>query len=630
MADAGSAAAPAEEDARLGWRFLVRLRRTLLQEMWRASPPVATLLIVSIIVPAFLSGGFVIATGVLVDAVQKVARDGMSSPAGHTVTVALVVAGILYALQMVLHPLGAAAADVLGRKLEGRMRGIVMRSVLAPPGVAHLEQPDVADRISMAQVVGIGEIRPRAAVQAVNSKYSDQLQGFVAAALLFGYAWWAPPLFLAGWAFVRYAWVKSLRNSVQLNALQTRSLRRSGYFRDLVLTAPAAKETRIFGLGGWLVDRFVREWTGAMAAVWQERRRGGARLWISILLLAGIHFSVFMLLGRQAAAGTVSLGALAVYLQAILGLEAAVSYDLDHKIDSGSRPVLAAVELEREMADPAYEMPGDRPADGLPRLSIRFEGVGFRYPGVARPVFTGLDLEIPVGRSLAIVGENGAGKTTLTKLLARLYDPTSGRITVDGIDLRTLDAGGWTRRVAAIFQDFVHYQLSAADNVGFGAVSLAGDPDALNRAAREAGALDLVQSLPDGWETVLSREFEHGTDLSGGQWQRVALARALMALHGGAGVLVLDEPTAHLDARAEARFFDRFLELTEGRTTVVISHRFSTVRRADRIVVLRGGAVAEQGTHDELMAADGHYARMFRVQAARFAEPAAKRSGADV
>ena len=621
---------PGDDEGRPSWRFLIKLRVTLLQEVWRASPPVAALLIASIVIPAFLGGGFVLAIGVVVDAVPDVLRDGMDSAAGGTIRTALILAGVFYALNMTLHPLGGAAADVLGRKLEGRLRDSVMRSVLGPPGVAHLERPDVADRISMAQVVGIGEIRPRAAVQAVNGKYSEQLQGLVSAALLFSFAWWAPLLLLAGWTFLRYSWTRSLRNSVQLNALQTRSLRRSGYFRDLVLTAPAAKETRLFGLGPWLVDRFVREWTGAMSAVWRERRRGGARLWISIVVLAALHLGVFVLIGRQAADGTISLGALSVYLAAVLGLESAVSYDLDHKIDSGSRPVLAAVELEREMADPSYRMPGDRPADGLPRQAIRFEGVGFRYPDQARPVLAGLDLEIPVGRSLAVVGENGACKTTLVKLLARLYDPTSGRITVDGVDLRSVDPHGWTRRVAAIFQEFLHYQLSAADNVGFGALPLADDREALTKAARRAGALDLVEALPGGWDTVLSREFEGGTDLSGGQWQRVALARALLAVDAGAGVLVLDEPTAHLDARAEASFFDRFLDLTEGLTTIVISHRFSTVRRADRIVVLKGGAVFEQGTHDELMALDGLYAEMFRVQAARFTEPVADRAVVDV
>ena len=191
---------------------------------------------------------------------------------------------------------------------------------------------------------------------------------------------------------------------------------------------------------------------------------------------------------------------------------------------------------------------------------------------------------------------------------------------VDGVDLGALDAEAWRGRVAAIFQDFARYHLSVRENVAIGASLLAGNMEKLRTAARKAGALDVIESLPYGWDTVLSREYEGGVDLSGGQWQRIALARALFAVEGGARLLILDEPTANLDVRAEAELYDRFLEITAGLTTVLISHRFSTVRRADRIVVLEAGGVVEEGSHDELMAEGGRYTAMFRVQAERFAE----------
>jgi ATP-binding cassette subfamily B protein len=245
--------------------------------------------------------------------------------------------------------------------------------------------------------------------------------------------------------------------------------------------------------------------------------------------------------------------------------------------------------------------------------------VRFAYPGRGE-VFDGLDLVIPAGQSLAIVGDNGAGKTTLVKLLCRLYDPTAGRITVDGVPLTEIDPASWQRRLSAIFQDFTRYQLTASDNVAFGNPDVPVDDAKLGAAAARAGATDLVAGLTHGWDTVLSRQFKDGTDLSGGQWQRLALARALYAVDSGAGVLILDEPTASLDVRAEAEVYDRFLELTRGLTTLVISHRFSTVRRADRIVVIEDGSVVEDGSHAELLERDGRYARMFRLQAARFTD----------
>ena len=242
----------------------------------------------------------------------------------------------------------------------------------------------------------------------------------------------------------------------------------------------------------------------------------------------------------------------------------------------------------------------------------------FTYPGGTTPVFRGLDLEIVAGRSLAIVGANGAGKTTLIKLLSRLYDPDEGVVSVDGIDLRQLEPANWQRRVAAVFQDYVQFEVSAHDNVAYGALDNRADAEAVVEAARLAGASPAVERLPDGWATPLTREVTGGAQLSGGEWQRLALARALFAVRAGAGVLILDEPTASLDVRGEAQVYARFLELTRGVTTIVVSHRFSTVRRADRIVVIEHGQVVEDGTHDELMSRSGRYAAMYALQASKF------------
>jgi ATP-binding cassette subfamily B protein len=248
--------------------------------------------------------------------------------------------------------------------------------------------------------------------------------------------------------------------------------------------------------------------------------------------------------------------------------------------------------------------------------------VRFAYPGSERGVLADLDLELVAGQSTAIVGLNGAGKTTLVKLLAGLYQPDAGRILVDGVDVRELDIRAWQRRLAVIFQDYVRFELDAAANIGLGAPERMADEAALRSAAERAGASGILAALPAGLATPLSARYAGGVDLSGGQWQRIALARALFAVEGGARVLVLDEPTAQLDVRAEVELFDRFLEITRGLTTVVISHRFSTVRRADRIVVLADGQVTEDGSHDELVRGGGRYAELFQLQARRFAEDA--------
>jgi ATP-binding cassette subfamily B protein len=260
------------------------------------------------------------------------------------------------------------------------------------------------------------------------------------------------------------------------------------------------------------------------------------------------------------------------------------------------------------MASEGQLSSGRDPAVALPARDIRFRGVTFAYPG-GKPVLDGLDLTIPAGSSLAIVGQNGAGKTTLAKLLCRFYDPQAGTIEVDGVDLRELDVAQWRSRLAAVFQDFVRFELSLHENVAPG-----GAPDEVVLEALQAAGAQHLAPL----RQVLSRAYEGGTDLSGGQWQRVALARALAAVEVGAGVVLLDEPTAQLDVRGEAEIFERLLAATRHCTTILISHRFSTVRQVDRICVLEHGRVVELGSHEELMALNGRYRTMFDLQAQRF------------
>jgi ABC-type multidrug transport system fused ATPase/permease subunit len=387
--------------------------------------------------------------------------------------------------------------------------------------------------------------------------------------------------------------------------------RQADYAYRLAVTSPAAKEVRLFGLAHWVVGGFTSLRRSLLDQSWEERRLRGRPTWLALVLIVAANATFFWALARSADDGSVAVGSLVVFAQAAIGTSTLAFGEFDWWLRTSAQPIPLVLGLLDDMADRGALTPGERPADDLPRESIRFEGIGFSYPTSSVRVFDGFDLTIPAGRSLAIVGQNGAGKTTMAKLLCRMYDPQEGRITVDGTDLRDLDLSSWRRRVAAVFQDYVRYELSLRANVSPSGAS----DDVVLDALADARA-DHLADL----DTVLARGYEGGTDLSGGQWQRVALARALAAVRVGAGVVILDEPTAQLDVRGEAEIFERLIEATRGCTTILISHRFSTVRRADRICVIEHGRVVEEGTHDELVAAGGRYKEMFELQASRFFE----------
>jgi ABC-type multidrug transport system fused ATPase/permease subunit len=375
--------------------------------------------------------------------------------------------------------------------------------------------------------------------------------------------------------------------------------------------APAAKELRLFGLGNWVVDRFTSRRRMLLDLQWKATRlRERPVLW-SLLLVLSANVLVFWALAADAAAGTLSLARVVTFVGSAAGTSMIAFGGLSWALDGAAAPVGAVLRLRPAMGLKGALRSGSGSAQKLPAREIRFRNVHFAYPGTDASVLEGFDLTIPAGSSLAIVGQNGAGKTTLAKLLCRLYDPQQGAIEIDGVDVREFEIDSWRSRVTAVFQDFIRFELPLRDNVAPG-----GAPDpTIEASLAEAGAKDLA-SL----DTILARGYEGGTDLSGGQWQRIALARALCAVRMGAGLVLLDEPTAQLDVRGEAEIFERILKATRQATTILISHRFSTVRHADRICVLEHGKVVELGTHDELMAAGGRYHTMFELQASRFGE----------
>jgi ATP-binding cassette, subfamily B, bacterial len=545
---------------------------------------------------------FAVAMGLLVHAVQS----------GGSLAAPLAAVAIVFVLLQVLAPLHQATSANLGDRTSAWLNDRLTAACLGPEGMGHLEDPTLTADLTVARDFDLGVTGPPLAfaMDFIASGLVLTVTGAASAVLLTAYAWWASLLLVAAWLstywFLRESAVWRDRNTDVVRAAQ----RDADYFYRIAVDPAPAKEVRLFGLADWIIERFMARRTRLHTLQYEATRlREKPVIWCLIVVVAASAF-VFWRLASDAASGALTLAEVVVYAHAAIGTSAIAFGGLTWALDGAAAPVDAVLRLEATMQAKGSLPSGRRDAAGLPACEIRFRGVRFAYPG-GTPVLDGFDLTIPAGTSLAIVGQNGAGKTTLAKLLCRLYDPQAGSIEVDGIDIRSLDVRAWRARLTAVFQDFLRFELPLRDNV-----APAGAPDGVVLSAlADAGAGSLA-----GLDTVLARGYEGGIDLSGGQWQRVALARALAAVRLGAGVVLLDEPTAHLDVRGEAEIFDRILQATRHATTILISHRFSTVRHADRICVLERGTVVELGTHDELMAKNGRYREMFDLQAQRFGE----------
>jgi ABC-type multidrug transport system fused ATPase/permease subunit len=567
----------------------------------KADRPLAVVWWFVVVLRGVLPAVFAIAMGVLVAAVQH--GDGLGPALG--------LVGVVFILLQVLMPIQQAVGANLGDRTAAWLYDRLTEACVRPPGMGHLEDPALTTDLTVARDFDLGMTGPPMFISMdfIAGGLVEMIGGLSSALVLLGFAWWAP-LLLAG-AWLATHWL--LRESGvwrDRNTEEVRSARRDAdYAYRLAVDPPASKELRLFGLADWTINRFVNRRTHLHKLQHEATRlRERPILW-SMLLVIVANVVVFWSLATAAIDGRLDLGALVMFASAAVGTSMIAFGGLNWALDSASAPVAAVLRLEPEM-EPKGALPsGKLPAAGMPAREIRFHDLTFAYLG-GKPVLEGFDLTISAGTSLAIVGQNGAGKTTLAKLLCRLYDPQLGAIEVDGVDLSDFDLAAWRSRLAAVFQDFTRFELPMRDNV-----APAGAPDDLIKAALEsAGAGGLA-----GLDTILAKGYEGGTDLSGGQWQRVALARALCSIRTGAGVVLLDEPTAQLDVRGEAEIFDRILAASRHCTTILISHRFSTVRHVDRICVLEHGKVIELGTHDELMAKGGRYRTMFDLQAQRFA-----------
>jgi ABC-type transport system involved in cytochrome bd biosynthesis fused ATPase/permease subunit len=581
-------------------RLRVRTEWKFFAVLPKAAPALAGVWWLLLVLRGVLPAIFAVAMGALVAVVQH----------GGSLAAPLAAVGVVFVLLQVLGPLHAAAGANLGDRTASWLYDRLTDACIRPPGMGHLEDPRLTADLTVARDFDLGMTGPPLATSMdfIAGGLVSVIGGVASAIVLAGFAWWAP--LLLGGAWMSTHWL--LRESAvwrDRNTDQVRSAQRDAHYAfQMAVEPPASKELRLFGLVGWTIDRFIARRTTLHELQYAATRlRERPVLW-SLLIVTSANIAVFGAIASAAASGRLTLGEVVVFAQCAVGTSLIAFGGLSWVLDGSAAPVMAVLRLEQAMAPAGALSAGARSASGTPAREVRFRDVRFAYPG-GPPVVEHLDLTIPAGTSLAIVGQNGAGKTTLAKLICRLYDPQAGAIEVDGVDLRELEIDSWRARLTAVFQDFIRFDLPMRDNV-----APSGAPDDVILASLKAAGADRLASL----DTVLARGYSGGTDLSGGQWQRVALARALCAVEQGAGLVLLDEPTAHLDVRGESEIFQRLLAATKRCTTILISHRFSTVRHADRICVLEGGRVIEFGTHDELMALSGRYRTMFDLQAQRF------------
>lgn len=583
------------------WDSFAKTPRTLAL-VWKASPRAC-----------FFLAALTVAAALVPLAVAWVGKAIMDSVVAHDTAATF----RLVAIELALIAGQALIARALGlvRSLLGARLGIDTNLMILEKALTlelrHFEDPEFYDQLTRAR---------REASSRPISVVNETFQLIQNALTLAGYIFLL--IRFSGWAVVGLiiaavpATVVEMRFSTaafRLRNWRSPDTRKLNYLEYVLANDNHAKEVKLFGLGPMLLGRYRKL---AEEFYDEDKKLAKSRaFWAYLLslLATGAFYGCYVVMAIAAARGTLSIGNLTLYVvafrqgqQAFQSILAAIGGMYEDNLYMTN--LFGFLEIK---TGEHIEMPA--PAMVLPEHGVRFENVGFQYPGSDTWALKGLNVFIPKGQSLALVGQNGAGKTTFIKLLTRLYEPTTGRILLDGRDLRTWDVDALRARIGVIFQDFNEYQLAARENIGVGSIDHMDDELRLRRAVESGGAAEVVGALKDGLDTPLGRWFAKGTELSGGQWQKIALARAFMREE--ADILVLDEPTAALDAEAEHMVFERFRALTRGRTTILISHRFPTVRMADRILVLEHGQVIEGGTHEELVAAGARYAQLFALQA---------------
>ncbi len=581
--------------------------RRALNLVWTTSRPLTVTLAVLTLFGGILPAVIAYIGKLIVDGV--VAATQVSNPDTNAILLlvgleALVVIGVAATQR------GISASQSLLRALLGQRVNVMILEKAMTLELSHFEDSEFYDKLTQARREASS--RPLSLVNRTFGLVQNAISLVSFSVLLFAFSPWAVLILVAAGLPSFFAEAKFSGDAFRLFRWRSPDTRMQMYLETVIAREDGVKEVKLFQLGPRLLQRY----RDIFAKLFIEDRKLTLRrdTWGFFLglLSIGALYGAYAWIVITTITGAITLGAMTMYLLLFRQGQSAVAAILT-SVSGMYEDNLYLSNLYEYLEQPVPKRIGSLASGPAPERGLEFEDVSFTYAGASEKALNGINLQITPGQSLALVGENGSGKTTLIKLLTRLYEPTEGRILLDGLDLKEWDVEALRKRVGVIFQDFGRYQFTVGENIGAGDVRYIDDKERWEKAARTGLAAPFIEDMPDGYETQLGRWFKGGRELSGGQWQKVALSRAFM--RSDADILVLDEPTAAMDASSEAEVFEHFRTASNNKMTILISHRFSTVRAAAQIIVIHQGEILERGNHESLLAADGQYAHLFKLQA---------------
>jgi ATP-binding cassette, subfamily B, bacterial len=578
--------------------------------VWTTSRSLTLGFAVLALVGGLLPGAIAIVGKLIVDSVVLANRSGLQLDRQTAINYVYLEAIAIILLAAVQKGL-VVCQSLLRVLLAQRVNELILEKALTLD-LAHFEDSEFYDKMSQAR--SQASSRPLSLITRTFGLCQSALTLVTFSGLLWSFSAWAVVMLIVAAIPAFIAETRFSEHAFRLFRWRSPETRQQHYLETLLAREDYAKEVQLYQLGAMLLERY----RAIFNRLYKDDRnltiQKGLWGYLLGLLSTGAFYLAYAWIVLEAIAGRISLGEMTMYLVVFRQGQSTLANALT-SIGGMYEDNLYLANLYEFLEQPMPQAQG-KVTEGIVQDGIRFEHVSFSYPGSARPVLNNISLHLPLGEKLAIVGENGSGKTTLIKLLTNLYTPTSGRILLDGVDLKDWDIDVLRRRIGVIFQNFVQYQFTVGENVGVGDVEQLEDRKEWEIAAEKGMAKPFIDMLPEKFDTQLGKWFKGGQELSGGQWQKIALARAFM--RSDADILILDEPTAAMDAEAEMNIFNHFRSLTQDRMVVLISHRFSTVRMADQIIVMANGEIIEQGSHEQLLAAAGRYAHLFALQAAGY------------